>query len=175
MTQNNKINIYVALIGAIGLIISTLISKCSNDIPNENPKIEKIAEHNTNDYTLSQTPLSKNKLLETKHIKISNIRADTAWHTILESPPYLKEEVAKNFEGIKVKWDVAIQQISKTDEDKVHVMSLYKGGYPWIYFDVDISEYPILKTLEKDTNITITGTILNSSNGGFEINLDKLE
>jgi len=74
-------------------------------------------------------------------------------------PPLQVEQGAINYQGIKVKWKLTLEDAHYVSKRKLHLMMLDQGRYPWIYCDVDPKQYPILKVIRNDQLFTVEGEI----------------
>ena len=92
-----------------------------------------------------------------------------------ESPVFQKEEIAKNYRGIRVKWKVTLYSIHSRSGSIVNLMTEYEGGYPWVNFEVDLNDHPTLKVAKMGKEFIVTGLILNYKNNSFDIDLENLE
>lgn len=105
---------------------------------------------------------------------ISNIEATEIRRRINESAPFQKKQIASNYIGVKIKWDITLQAVHEPKDNLVNVMSFYKESYPWIYFTIDIDKYPIFKIAEVGKKFTIIGIISNTDGATFEIEIEKI-
>lgn len=104
----------------------------------------------------------------------SSIDAEVVWQEISNSPPYQRDQISKNYSGLRVTWNVVFKAISIKKSGRVTIMSLYKGKYPWICFDAEIEEYPLLKTMKEGKILSVTGTISKIENRMFFVDLERL-
>lgn len=89
-------------------------------------------------------------------------------------PPFQQNSVEASYSEQEISWRLAFNSISQiNNSEKWHVMSRNPDGYPWVYFDVDIEEYPQFKTLHQDDELIITGLIERVS--GHDINLKSIK
>ena len=80
---------------------------------------------------------------------------------IEKTTPYLRNQAESSYVGLKIQWKVSFYSISNINTNTYHVTTLYKGNYPWIYFNIDIEQYPFLKVATKKQNFLIKGKIKN--------------
>jgi hypothetical protein len=92
-----------------------------------------------------------------------------------ESPVFQKEEIAKNYRGIRIKWKVSLISINSRSENMVDIMTQYEGKYPWVNFQLDLKDHLNLKVAKQGHEFIVTGLILNYKNNVFDIDLENLE
>ena len=124
-----------------------------------------------NNYTI----VEQEKEREKGNSKISNFSAIEIRRVVNESPVFQKEEIAKNYRGIRVKWKVTLYSIHSRSGSIVNLMTEYEGGYPWVNFEVDLNDHPTLKVAKMGKEFIVTGLILNYKNNSFDIDLENLE
>ena len=107
--------------------------------------------------------------------QFSGLDARQIWEDLDNQPPFQIEQIAKNYYGNKVRWEVTLKGTPTLNGTSLRVMTLYKGSYPWVYFTADIKQYPILKTAKKGTRFIVTGTISKIGEGGFTVDIDGIE
>lgn len=140
----------------------------SVNIQNSDNANVQIANNLTNNFVT----IEKEK--EKGNSRISNFDATEIRDKIENSPPFQKKQIAKNYSGIRIKWDVSYQMSHDPEENNVRIMSLFEGHYPWVCFNVNLEEYPIFKTAEKDVIFTIIGKIIEYDGGTFEIEIEDI-
>jgi hypothetical protein len=99
---------------------------------------------------------------------------------INNSAPFQREDVAKNYRGIKVKWEGKLWDVNKTstsigDSVRVQLNPEPNEHLYSIYFDVPIETYPQLKIAQRGDLIGVLGTIINCSGAGMNVTLDADE
>ncbi len=124
-----------------------------------------------NNYTIA----AQEKEREKGNTNISKFSAIEIRKAIDESPVFQREEVAKNYRGIRIKWKVTLYSIHPKSENIVRLMTNSEGKYPWVNFELDLKEYPNLKVAKEGCGFIVTGLILNYRNNGFDIELENLE
>lgn len=124
-----------------------------------------------NNYTI----VEQEKKREKGNSKISNFSAVEIKDTVESSPVFQKEEVAKNYQGIRIKWKVTLNSIHIESESMVSLMTRFEGGYPWVNFEVDLNDYPYLKVAKEGKLLTITGLISSYRSNSFYIDLENME
>ena len=78
---------------------------------------------------------------------------------IQEAPPFMERNIAQNYEGLKVKWEMGFYNIER-DEGTIYAIHLFteEGGVS-AWFSVDIARYPELKIMKKKHKIRVYGEI----------------
>ncbi|HEY5590309.1 MAG TPA: hypothetical protein VIK55_04755 [Paludibacter sp.] len=94
---------------------------------------------------------------------------------INNSLPYLEENIKSSYLGLSVKWIVRFDSLRKLKDNKYHVTTLYKGNYPWVYFDIDIEEYPFFKIARKKQAFKIAGKIIEIGGNTFTISVENIQ
>lgn len=108
-------------------------------------------------------------------INFLNLDANKIMKEINDSPPFQREQIASNFYGIKISWKVTFNSIHPPNNNISRVMSRYKGNYPWIYFSINLEDYPVFKIIKEGKTFLIVGKILEYGSGGFTIDVEKIE
>lgn len=124
-----------------------------------------------NNYTI----VEQEKEREKGNSKISNFSAIEIKKAVDESPVFQQEEIAKNYRGIRVKWNVSLISISSPSGSIVNLMTTYEGNYPWVCFKVDLNDHPTLKVAKKGKKFIVTGLILGYKHNSFDIDLENIE
>ena len=102
--------------------------------------------------------------------------------TISKMPPYLQREAEKGYIGLGCTWIVLFQGVRNPYNDDnlspnnelYHITMLdINGSYPWIYGEVLLNKYPVLKTLHEGRKLKISGKIQDVDK--HTITLDDLE
>ena len=89
----------------------------------------------------------------------------------IDLPPFQIEQVAKNFQGIKVEWLIELSSIFSV-ENKWYLITRYpEQSFPQIVCPIDVEKYPQLKIMKSGETFKINGTIVSVEKG--KINLDK--
>jgi hypothetical protein len=84
-------------------------------------------------------------------------------------PPLQKEAAAKNYEGIRVSWEVNLEAAHPAYDGKLHLMMLDKEKYPWVCCDVDPSNYPELRIMKKERLFRTEGEIKSANEAIIEL------
>jgi len=117
----------------------------------------------------------KEKEREKDNSKISDFEATAISKIIKQSPPFQKTQIATNYNGIRVKWEVNLKAVHEPIENIARVMTLYKNNYPWVNFSIDLEEYPIFKVAKTDAKFIITGKIIKTNGATYEIDVEKID
>jgi hypothetical protein len=126
------------------------------------------------------TPSLTRRAEPTATVKTINPRGLTVERIVDEinsAPPYQKDSIATNFEGIFVKWDGKIWDIvkplfSKPGSPDIEVQ-LHTGDSLYsIRFTVSIEKYPQFKVLKRGDPVDVSGTIKKCSGPGMFVELD---
>jgi hypothetical protein len=88
--------------------------------------------------------------------------------------PYLRDQIKESYKGLRVRWTVSFQSIAPTRDKMYRVTTLYKGNYPWVYFDVDIEQYPAFKVAKNNHRFFIVGIIEKIGAGTFTVRVEKI-
>jgi hypothetical protein len=124
-----------------------------------------------NHYTITQ----QEKEREKGNSKISDFSATEIQKAVDDGPVFQKEEIAKNYQAIRIKWRVNLNSFHPKLGSIYKLMTRYEGSYPWVLFDVDLNKYPTLKVAKEGKRLIVTGKILNYKNGQFNIDLEDLQ
>ena len=151
----------IAIIVAIYKLMSSLMLKKGPKPLKEPPHI---AEH-----TIRQTTSP-----------VRGLTVEGIIDQIQSAPPYQKEAIAKNFEGIHVKWEGKIWDIGKPlfgePGSNDVVVEVHPGeSIRQIRFTVSVDKYPELKVLKRGDQIGVSGTIKACSGPGVYVELDVVE
>ncbi len=71
---------------------------------------------------------------------------------------YLKESVAKSYAGLKVRWRMQLYGIRRLSDGRIDVTVTNDKG-PIVVFNVNLDDYPILKTVHGGEAVEVMGTI----------------
>jgi len=104
----------------------------------------------------------------------NSIDAKKILSDIENTSPYLRDQAASNYVGLQIHWEVSFSSIRNINTNIYHVTTLYRGSYPWIYFDIDIEQYPFLKVARKKQNFSITGKIKTIGENTVTIDIEEI-
>lgn len=137
----------------------------------ENTSVQLANSVVNNNYTI----VEQEKVREKGNTKISKFSALEIRDNIEQSPLFQKEEVAKNYEGIRIKWRVMLKSINIESQNIVSLMTNFEGKYPWVNFDADLNDYPYLKVVKEGKELIITGIISKYRSNSFYIDIENME
>lgn len=168
--------IFAGIITLIGFILapedSNKSAKTANKQNHSGSGDNVLGNKTTNNhYTITQ----QEKEREEGNSKISDFSATEIKKAIDDGPVFQKEEIAKNFQGIRIKWKVNLKAIQPRSGSIVNLMTWYEESYPWVCFNVDLNKYPTLKVAKEGKRLIVTGKIRNYKNGTFNIDLEDLQ
>ena len=91
------------------------------------------------------------------------------------APPAQRQTIVQSYVGVRVKWNLAFQNIHVNRFEGKEIGSLMfvpakSVFFPWISCEVDLKKYPELKTSNDGDRIEVEGTI-SSRSMEHEINL----
>lgn len=138
---------------------------------NEHTTVQLANSVVNNNYTI----VEQEKEREKGNNKISKFSANEIKDAVDNSPVFQKDEVAKNYQGIRIKWKVTLNSIHAESESRASLMTRFEGGYPWVHFEVNLNDYPYLKVAKEDKPLIITGVISNYRSNSFYIDLENIE
>ena len=84
-------------------------------------------------------------------------------------PPFQKESAGKNYEGIKVAWEVNLQYTTQISKGNQLLIMFHKGKPPSVSCVVDVGHYPELKIIKQDQDFIIEGEIKSAREAGIEL------
>jgi hypothetical protein len=105
--------------------------------------------------------------------KINLLSFEDIGKTLAKAPPLQKDDVKKNFRGIKVMWDGYLKTVSKKDNDIV-LLRLAPGSKPedrlsTILCEVSLNDYRELGILPEGAKIRIQGEIAKADKYDIEL------
>lgn len=119
--------------------------------------------------------VEKEKEREKGNLNISDFEATRVSEIINQSPPFQKKQTASNYKGIRIKWEVNLQNVQEPDGNIARVMTLYKNNYPWVNFSIDLENYPTFKVANLGEKFILTGTIIKTDGATYEIEVETIE
>lgn len=110
--------------------------------------------------------------------KISNITVNEIVESINTSAPFLKEEMSKKYNGIRIKWTGYLRSADIDGKDKVRIRLNVKkdsiiGNSIW--FTEKTEKIPEIKTLPKESKICVLGDIISASGPGISVTLKPID
>lgn len=92
---------------------------------------------------------------------------------VAQTPPFQQNSTEASYSGQSISWNLNFYSISQIEKGVMwHVMTRNSDNYPWVYFDIDIEQYPQFKIINRNEEIQVTGIIDKVS--GHEINLRNI-
>jgi hypothetical protein len=95
------------------------------------------------------------------HFKsIVDITPENIRDALRKAPPLQKEQIAKNYIGIKVKWIVTLSNGQALEEmNNYLILMTSNDSSPLVTCIVNINDYPQLKILDSNVKFTVEGNI----------------
>jgi hypothetical protein len=80
-----------------------------------------------------------------------------------KEPPYSRKAAENACIGQEINWEVKYQDLNevKGKADMVRLYLVCKEGFPWVYGEVSLKDYPWFKTLKHDTKLNVKGKIIS--------------
>jgi hypothetical protein len=144
----------VAILGGLIAILSRGLQKSRAKPPQVIIHVSGTDQNNSEENKATEiTPVSIKR--------ISPIRFKDIKKAIDEAPPLQRDQVRKNFVGIKVEWDTYLKGATKQKDDMVHLglRTEENFGLDTIWCMVPLSQYRELGVLPEGTRIRIQGEI----------------
>ena len=85
-------------------------------------------------------------------------------------PPLQQKVSAEFYVGQKVDWKTRLYQVNVSKDGTATLMLLDRGSYPWVFCNVNVSDYPFLKTAKKRTAIWVNGEISDVEGNTISVN-----
>jgi hypothetical protein len=125
------------------------------------------------------TPLSSpninGEIKELPNPVITDINPQNIKQKIENASLYQRNDIANNFVGLNVQWNLKLFTIHKRNNNKIYItMKPLDNTFPLISFETDIEQYPIFKIAEKDNKFIVTGKIIKSSEHDIVLKLISL-
>ena len=132
----------------------------------------------TNLVTLN-TDANKHQPAVRQATSISNITVKEIVESINSAPPFQKEQIAKQYNGITVKWTGHLKEAMEDPRDKESVrvnltinQDTYIGDSFW--FSEKVENFPEIRTLKRGSAVSIVGEILSASGPGLCVDLKPI-
>jgi len=109
---------------------------------------------------------------------ISNITVNEIIESINTSAPFMKEEMSTKYNGIRVKWIGYLKSAQNDGLDSVRVnLNIEKNKIIGnsIWFTEKLENIPEIKTLPKESKISVLGDIKSASGPGISVTLEPIE
>lgn len=112
-------------------------------------------------------------------INLSKITVKEIVDTINSVPPFQKDQTAKQYNGIKVKWTGYLKEATEDFRDKESVrvsltisQDALIGNSFW--FAEKIANIPEIRTLQRGSGVSVVGEIISASGGGLCVGLKPI-
>lgn len=113
------------------------------------------------------------KLVDDRNLNSMTIEPKDIIKNVAQTPPFQQNSVGASYSGQNISWKLNFYLISQIKEGAIwHVMTRDSDNSPWVYFDIDIEQYPQFKIIHQNEEIRVTGVIDKVS--GHEINLRNI-
>lgn len=94
--------------------------------------------------------------------------------SVKQVPPFQQNSIEASYSGQLITWTLSFNSIGQVKKGNIwNVMSRNPGSYPWVYFDINIEQYPQFKLIHQDEELIVTGVIDRVS--GHDINLKDIK
>lgn len=127
----------------------------------------------------SDAELSRHQLIENPAINLSKITVKEIVESINVAPPFQKEQISKQYNGIKVNWIGYLRDVMEDPRDKecarVNLtinQDTFIGDSFW--FSEKIVNFPEIRTLKRGSAVRVVGVILSASGDGLCVDLKPM-
>lgn len=186
MTMDPQIT--AALIGGAATVAAAIIGwwlherKSHNKLSvdqksNESDSIAPIIKK-TN-VVINKTESNRVQPTERHATSISKITVKEIVESINTAPPFQKDQTAKQYNGIAVKWTGYLKEAMEDPRDKESVQvnltinqETYIGDSFW--FSEKVANFPEIRTLKRGSAVSVIGEILNASGPGLCVALKPI-
>jgi hypothetical protein len=153
MDITNTLAIIAIVVGVVGIFVAVIIGAWQIHLAKKQQQAPTTIVMNTPGTKLDNTQDTqyKERPLPSEVIdQINNL------------PVLQQTSASSSYIGIKVIWQttlctIDIRKVEK--KDIAHLMMRDRGTYPWIYCDVELSNYPELKIMKEGHEIWVRGEI----------------
>jgi hypothetical protein len=126
---------------------------------------------------LMWSPTQTKEDRNTTSAAISTLSVKNIVDSINKAAPFQKDDIEKNYHGLKVRWKGELWNIEKDSllsiAGSVRVELRPEHGQLYgIYFDVPIEKYPQLKIAQRGDLIGVSGRIIRCSGAGVNVTLE---
>lgn len=110
---------------------------------------------------------------------LSKITVKEILESINSAPPFQKEQIAKQYNGITVKWTGHLREVMADPHDREIVrvnLTINQGAYigDSCWFSEKVTDFPEIRTLKKGAAVTVVGEITNASGPGLCVDLKPI-
>jgi len=111
--------------------------------------------------------------------KLSQITVKEIIEAINSAPPFQKNRIAEQYNGIKVKWTGYLKEAKEDFRDKESVLVNLNVNRDTIighsfWFTEKLAKLPEIRTLKRESEICVVGEILSSSGDGLCVDLKPI-
>ncbi|MFD0930661.1 hypothetical protein ACFQ1T_12815 [Methylophilus glucosoxydans] len=122
---------------------------------------------------------SKDQLVELTLASISKITVKEIIESINSAPPFQKELIAKQYNGIVVRWIGHLKEAMEDPRDKESVrvsLTINQGTYigDSFWFTEKMANFPEVRTLKRGSAVRVIGQILDASGPGLCVDLKPI-
>lgn len=152
--------------GIIVVLFGYYLNKKNTKLENKlQVQEEKLEKKDLKETTTINTASQNSQKLETKSEGYELVRK------VEENSPFLREEAENAYTDQEIDWEVVFHDLSKINgaKDKVRLYLACKEGYPWVYGEVSLKDYPWLKLLKQRSVIHIKGKIVKFHGHNIEL------
>jgi hypothetical protein len=121
-------------------------------------------------------PSQRKQNLDTGETTMNKITVKEIVNYINNSAPFQRDDIAKNYLGIKVTWEGALWDINKSSFKNIRVkLNPEPDHFYGILFEVPVEKYPQFKVAQRGDLIAVSGRIIKCSGAGMYVELDADE
>ena len=177
--------VIAAIIGAVASVIVVVVSwwlqeKKSNSHSSKDSKFVKqeIKAASATDEQ-KQNNTNESHLVANPQVNISKVTVTEIIEAINSAPPFQKDQITKQYNGVKVKWTGYLNEATEDFQDKDSVriqLNINRDeiiGYSF-WFTEKVAKIPEIRTLEKKSPINVIGEILSASGHGLCVSLKPI-
>jgi hypothetical protein len=184
MTTDPEIT--AALIGGVATVVAVVIGWWL-----QKSHVRTLAEPNRGESEPKATLASKNSIIngdvnaknsqlsERPTANISSITVKEIIESINSAPPFQKEQISKQYNGITVKWIGYLKEAMEDPRDKESVYAsltinkeTYIGESFWL--SEKLANFPEIRILKRGSAVSVTGEILSASGPGLCVTLKPI-
>ncbi|MBA3014090.1 MAG: hypothetical protein FP815_03950 [Desulfobulbaceae bacterium] len=186
MTMDPQIT--AALIGGAATVAAAIIGwwlherKSHRKLSENQTSTESVQKYPPTDKTnlaIIKTDANKHQPVVRQVTSISNITVKDIVESINSAPPFQKEQIAKQYNGITVKWIGHLKEVMEDPRDKESVrvnltinQDTYIGDSFW--FSEKVENFPEIRTLKRGSAVSVVGEVLSASGPGLCVDLKPI-
>lgn len=180
--------ITAALIGGIATIAAVVIGwwlheRKSHRKISAAPKSTKADSQtiltNQSSFVSAETKATSSQLTECPVTSLSKITVKEIVESINSAPPFQKEKIAQQYNGITVNWTGHLKEAMEDPRDKesVHAnftinQDTYIGESFW--FSEKVVNFPEIRSLKRGSAVSVVGKIMSASGSGLCVTLKPI-